>query len=277
MPQLVLLRHGQSLWNAENLFTGWFDVDLTAQGEDEARAAGALLAADPELDLRVVHTSLLTRAIRTANLTLDVAGRSWLPVQSPLAAQRAALRRTPGTRQEGDHGQARRRPGEGVAPQLRHPATAGRAGGHPRSVGRPPVPRRARRRAAAHRMPGRRRRPNRAVLGRCHRARPAGRRAPGRGRPGRGPRQQPAGPAQAHRGHRRRRTSSTSRSPRGSPTVTSWPTTCRWCRTASWAIPPRPRRPPKSSASRPADSCATGCAGRRGTERQDPGRDEWPT
>jgi len=76
----VLLRHGQSLWNAENLFTGWFDVDLTAQGEDEARAAGALLAADPELDLRVVHTSLLTRAVRTANLTLDVAGRSWLPV-----------------------------------------------------------------------------------------------------------------------------------------------------------------------------------------------------
>ena len=66
MPQLVLLRHGQSLWNAENLFTGWYDVDLTEQGEDEARAAGRLLAAEPGLDLRVVHTSLLTRAIRTA-------------------------------------------------------------------------------------------------------------------------------------------------------------------------------------------------------------------
>ncbi|HEY5110642.1 MAG TPA: 2,3-bisphosphoglycerate-dependent phosphoglycerate mutase, partial [Acidimicrobiales bacterium] len=81
MPQLVLLRHGQSLWNAENLFTGWYDVDLTAQGEEEARAAGALLAADEDLDLRVVHTSLLTRAIRTADLTLEVAGRSWLPVK----------------------------------------------------------------------------------------------------------------------------------------------------------------------------------------------------
>jgi 2,3-bisphosphoglycerate-dependent phosphoglycerate mutase len=80
MPQLVLLRHGQSLWNAENLFTGWYDVDLTALGEEEARAAGLLLAADTGLDLRVVHTSLLTRAIRTAQLTLETAGRTWLPV-----------------------------------------------------------------------------------------------------------------------------------------------------------------------------------------------------
>jgi len=81
MPRLVLLRHGQSLWNAENLFTGWYDVDLSAHGEDEARAAGALLAADGDLDLRVVHTSLLTRAVRTADLTLGAAGRPWLPVR----------------------------------------------------------------------------------------------------------------------------------------------------------------------------------------------------
>jgi 2,3-bisphosphoglycerate-dependent phosphoglycerate mutase len=81
MPQLVLLRHGQSLWNAENLFTGWYDVDLTVLGEEEARGAGALLAATPGLDLQIVHTSLLTRAVRTANLTLEVAGRPWLPVK----------------------------------------------------------------------------------------------------------------------------------------------------------------------------------------------------
>lgn len=81
MPQLVLLRHGQSLWNAENLFTGWYDVDLTDQGVAEARAAGQLLAADPDLDLRVVHTSLLTRAVRTAHLTLEEAGRTWLPAK----------------------------------------------------------------------------------------------------------------------------------------------------------------------------------------------------
>ena len=81
MPQLVLLRHGQSLWNAENLFTGWYDVDLTEQGEVEARAAGAQLGAEPDLDQRVVHTSLLTRAVRTAHLTLESAGRSWLPAK----------------------------------------------------------------------------------------------------------------------------------------------------------------------------------------------------
>jgi 2,3-bisphosphoglycerate-dependent phosphoglycerate mutase len=80
MPQLVLLRHGQSQWNADNLFTGWYDVDLTALGETEAREAGRLLAADQGLDLRSLHTSLLTRAIRTAELALHEAGRSWLSV-----------------------------------------------------------------------------------------------------------------------------------------------------------------------------------------------------
>jgi 2,3-bisphosphoglycerate-dependent phosphoglycerate mutase len=89
---LVLLRHGQSTWNAKNLFTGWVDVDLSAAGEVEARAAGDLLAeaaqaapeapaAGPPLDLRILHTSLLTRAIRTAEIALAAAGRSWLPVR----------------------------------------------------------------------------------------------------------------------------------------------------------------------------------------------------
>ena len=73
MPDLVLLRHGQSAWNQQNLFTGWHDVDLTPQGETEAVAAGVLLADQEGLDLRVVHTSLLTRAIRTADLALDAA------------------------------------------------------------------------------------------------------------------------------------------------------------------------------------------------------------
>lgn len=81
MPNLVLLRHGESEWNAANLFTGWTDVDLTPRGEDEARSAGRLLASQETLDLRAVHTSVLTRAVRTANLTLDELGRSWLPVR----------------------------------------------------------------------------------------------------------------------------------------------------------------------------------------------------
>jgi 2,3-bisphosphoglycerate-dependent phosphoglycerate mutase len=81
MPDLVLLRHGQSTWNAENLFTGWHDVDLTPLGESEATEAGKLLGSETDLDIRVVHTSLLTRAIRTANLTLDAANRTWVPVR----------------------------------------------------------------------------------------------------------------------------------------------------------------------------------------------------
>ncbi len=81
MLDLVLLRHGQSIWNAENLFTGWVDVDLTEVGEAEARDGGRLLGEEPDLDLRILHTSVLTRAIRTAELALAAAGRSWLPVR----------------------------------------------------------------------------------------------------------------------------------------------------------------------------------------------------
>lgn len=84
MPDLVFLRHGESVWNAENRFTGWTDVDLSPRGEDEARTAGRLLAeeaASSGVDLQVVHTSVLTRAVRTANLALDAMERSWLPVR----------------------------------------------------------------------------------------------------------------------------------------------------------------------------------------------------
>jgi 2,3-bisphosphoglycerate-dependent phosphoglycerate mutase len=78
---LVLLRHGESEWNAKNLFTGWEDVGLTERGEREAQAAGQLLAEERGLDLRVLHTSVLTRAIRTAELALASAQRSWLPLR----------------------------------------------------------------------------------------------------------------------------------------------------------------------------------------------------
>jgi 2,3-bisphosphoglycerate-dependent phosphoglycerate mutase len=77
---LVLLRHGQSVWNAENRFTGWVDVKLTEKGMAEARQAGELLAAAgvyPD----VAHTSLLRRAISTTNLALAAAGRHWIPVE----------------------------------------------------------------------------------------------------------------------------------------------------------------------------------------------------
>ena len=77
---LVLLRHGESEWNAKNLFTGWVDVDLTAKGEAEARRGGELLAEHGLLP-DVVHTSVLRRAIRTAEIALHAANRHWIEVK----------------------------------------------------------------------------------------------------------------------------------------------------------------------------------------------------
>ena len=80
MATLVLLRHGESVWNAEGLFTGWVDVDLSAKGESEATKGGDLLL-DADITPDVLHTSLLKRAIRTANIALDVADLLWIPVK----------------------------------------------------------------------------------------------------------------------------------------------------------------------------------------------------
>jgi 2,3-bisphosphoglycerate-dependent phosphoglycerate mutase len=79
MPTLVLLRHGQSQWNLENRFTGWWDVDLSPAGVDEARAAGRLLKGRG-FDFDCCFTSALTRAIRTLHLVLHEMDRLWLPV-----------------------------------------------------------------------------------------------------------------------------------------------------------------------------------------------------
>jgi 2,3-bisphosphoglycerate-dependent phosphoglycerate mutase len=79
MPTLVLLRHGQSQWNLENRFTGWWDVDLSEKGIIEAPSAGALLR-DKGVDFDCCFTSVLTRAIRTLHLVLHEMDRLWLPV-----------------------------------------------------------------------------------------------------------------------------------------------------------------------------------------------------
>ena len=79
MPTLVVLRHGQSQWNLENRFTGWWDVDLSAAGIEEALAAGRLLKAEG-FDFDCCFTSVLTRAIRTLHLALYQMDRLWLPV-----------------------------------------------------------------------------------------------------------------------------------------------------------------------------------------------------
>ena len=77
---LILLRHGNSEWNQKNLFTGWVDVRLSEQGVTEAKRAGELLA-ESGLHPDILYTSVLTRAIQTANLALDVADRAWIPVK----------------------------------------------------------------------------------------------------------------------------------------------------------------------------------------------------
>ena len=77
--ELVLLRHGESEWNAKNLFTGWVDVRLSEKGEAEARRGGVMLA-ERGLLPDVLHTSLLRRAIHTSQLALDACDRHWIPV-----------------------------------------------------------------------------------------------------------------------------------------------------------------------------------------------------
>jgi 2,3-bisphosphoglycerate-dependent phosphoglycerate mutase len=79
MTKLVLLRHGESIWNKENLFTGWHDVDLSEQGKVEARRAGELLKAEG-FTFDVAYTSVLKRAIRTAWMALDELDLLWIPV-----------------------------------------------------------------------------------------------------------------------------------------------------------------------------------------------------
>jgi len=80
MRTLVLLRHGESDWNAQGLFTGWVDVGLSAKGEQEAEYGGRLLA-EAAIRPDVVHTSVLKRAIQTANIALEAADMEWLPVR----------------------------------------------------------------------------------------------------------------------------------------------------------------------------------------------------
>ncbi len=80
MPDLVLLRHGQSAWNLENRFTGWVDVDLSEAGVAEAERAGRLLA-QAGLQFDRAFTSVLTRAIRTGNMALRLSGQLWVPME----------------------------------------------------------------------------------------------------------------------------------------------------------------------------------------------------
>lgn len=80
MPRLILVRHGQSEWNLQNRFTGWWDVDLTEKGVAEATAAGVLMR-EKGIDAQLCFTSVQKRAIKTLNLALEAMDRLWLPVE----------------------------------------------------------------------------------------------------------------------------------------------------------------------------------------------------
>ena len=125
MPTLILVRHGQSQWNLENRFTGWWDVDLTEKGVAEATAAGALLAAKDLLPTQA-FTSLQTRAIKTLHLALEACGRLWIPETKDWRLNERHYGGPDRARQGRDRGQARRRAGQGVAPQLRRAAAGAR-------------------------------------------------------------------------------------------------------------------------------------------------------
>ena len=125
MIKIVLLRHGESIWNKENLFTGWTDVDLSEQGKAEARRAGELLEG------RGVHVRRRVHVGPEAGdpHALDRAGRAGPDVDprgALVAAQRAALRGAPGPEQGADRGEVRRRAGLDLAAELRRPAAGPR-------------------------------------------------------------------------------------------------------------------------------------------------------
>ncbi len=117
MKTLVLLRHGESEWNAKGLFTGWVDVGLSEVGKQEAVRGGELLS-QSGIRPDTLHTSVLTRAIQTANLALEVSRPALAPGTTQLAPERTPLRRAAGQGQGRDPAGVRRRAVHAVAPLL---------------------------------------------------------------------------------------------------------------------------------------------------------------
>ena len=120
MPTLVLLRHGQSQWNLENRFTGWWDVDLTRPGRRRGARGRASCCATRGFDFDCCFTSVQTRAIRTLHLVARRDGPAVAAGGQGLAAERAPLWRAHRPQQAGDDRQGRRRAGQDLAALLRH-------------------------------------------------------------------------------------------------------------------------------------------------------------
>ena len=136
MTKIVLLRHGESVWNKENLFTGWTDVDLSEQGRVEAKRAGEVLKAEG-FTFDVAFTSVLKRAIRTLWTVLDELDLMWIPVQHSWRLNERHYGALAGVEQGPDRGEVRRRAGPHLAAELRR-AAAGPGGVRPSSSGQRP-------------------------------------------------------------------------------------------------------------------------------------------
>lgn len=101
VTKLVLVRHGESQWNKENRFTGWYDVDLSEKGVSEAKAAGKLLK-EEGYSFDFAYTSVLKRAIHTLWNVLDELDQAWLPVEKSTETERTSLRCVAGSEQSGN-------------------------------------------------------------------------------------------------------------------------------------------------------------------------------
>ena len=123
--RLVLLRHGESVWNEQGLFTGWVDVGLSERGVFEAARAGELLAASDMLP-DVVHTSLLARAIRTTELALEAADRQWIAVRRSWRLNERHYGALQGKSQGADPARVRRRAVQALASLIRRSAAPAR-------------------------------------------------------------------------------------------------------------------------------------------------------
>ena len=169
LRQLVLLRHGESVWNKENLFTGWTDVDLSDRGREEGQEAGRGLK-EHGFTFDIAFTSVLKRAIRTLWILLDEMDLMWIPVHRDWRLNERHYGALQGLNKAGDGEEVRRNAGQVVAAKLRHPSARPRRGRSTTSPARSALPGTQPGRDSRHGMFAGHRIALLALLARSHRA-----------------------------------------------------------------------------------------------------------
>jgi 2,3-bisphosphoglycerate-dependent phosphoglycerate mutase len=139
LRQVVLLRHGESAWNKENLFTGWTDVDLSERGREDGQEAGRALK-EHGFTFDVAFTSVLKRAMRTLWLVLDEMDLMWIPVHRDWRLNERHYGALQGLKKSGDGQEVRPEAGQAVAAALRHPPARPRSGRSATSPARSALP-----------------------------------------------------------------------------------------------------------------------------------------